>query len=1105
MKISFFLCFVFTLHLSAKVDSQNKVSIKTTNATLAEVFEQIKSQTGLEIVYSNAELDDFQKVSVAFEDQSVEEILEALLEGTNLVVKQVDEYLVIKPAEKSLITGQQQKMTVQGVVTDQKGQPIPGVNIILKEYNNGTITDGNGFYVLSVPDGQGTLVFSFIGFEKQEVAVNGREQINIMLKEEVSTIGDVVVTGYYQQTKESFTGAAITITADELLRAGNQNVLAAIQLSDPSFMQLENEMAGSNPNVMPEFNIRGSATVDMGDGEEDDDEGRGNPNLPTFILDGFEVKAEKIWDMDPYRVESITILKDAAATAIYGSRAANGVVVINTKAPQKGKMNVSYNADFSFAFADLSDYDLLNGPEKLQLEIDAGYFDYNETEHMSNVEQKLFSYNEKLKMVEQGYNTYWLDKPLNSATFSHKHSLFLEGGNEEFRYGVDVNYNDHNGIMKGSGRDRMGIGMKLQYTYKNLIFKNHMTFDNVKATNSPYGKFSTYAQMNPYYRHQDDNGNELFLLDPYYAIYNPLFDAGLNIIDENGYDNFVNNFGIDWNISADLRLKGSVSIDKKTSKEDEFIPGTHTDYALEKKLEKKGHYEAYRAEEFKWETNLVMSYFKQLDKHVINANAIFNAKEETYKGVGFKAEGFPNDDMAAPSFAIQYEESAKPTEKETTSRLMGLSGSVNYSYDNRYMVDVSFRGDGSSAFGSDKRWAPFWSTGLGWNLHHENFLKESYIVNQLKIRGSYGFTGSVDFDPYQAMMMYKYNTDLTQRYATGANLMGMGNDRLSWQRTLKSNLGMDFAFVDNRITGYVNFYRELSQDMLVDVTLPPSLGFAQYSENLGEVENKGYELYLKWELVRRPENQLSVSVFGSAVHNANKLLNISDYLNSYNEGQDDAVTDPEDGQEHLATQPRVRYIEGESTNAIWANRSLGIDPATGREIFLTKDGGTTVHWSPDNYMVCGDEDPDLYGTFGSFASFKGIQMNVFFKYRLGGEYYNHTLVNRVENADKHYNTDRRVLDDRWKEPGDMTFYKDVENEEYTQPTSRFIQTYNYLELARVNIAYEFNRQLAKKLGLSRLQMNVNMNDIFRTSTVKAERGTNYPFERSFSVGLKAGF
>ncbi len=875
---------------------------------------------------------------------------------------------------------------------------------------------------------------------------------------------------------------------------------------------VENNLAGSDPNALPEFNMRGSSSIPGLDSKYS-----GNPNMPTFIIDGFQVSAEVVFDLDPYRVKSITLLKDASATAIYGSRGANGVVVIETIPPVPGKIQVSYNGGLTYTEPDLTDYDLLNAREKLQLEKESGY--YTRKDAMVSIYEDLErEYNERLKLVEQGIDTYWLSKPVKRA-FGHTHSLLFEGGDESFRYGVNVNHRNNPGVMKESGRKRNGMGINLQYMVDNFTFMNKMTYESVKSFESPYGSFAQYARLNPYFRPKDDNGNYLMELSgPNIEgnYYNPLYNTGINSTNESGYSRFSNNFSIDWRMSKASTLRGSFSIEQRTDNGDVFLSARHTDFIdyLDPNagdgndVYRMGTYTKSNGESYGYEGKLNYSFSKQIDKSLLYFNIGINMQEQTSENYTVVAEGFPNEYANSIEFAKQYQKDGRPTGNEYTSRLLGSLGAFNYSYDNRYMADVSFRVDGSSRFGADSRWAPFWSSGLGWNIHNEKFFKSSKAVNLLKLRGSYGITGSQEYDPYMAMMTYEYYNDTRYHYGYGATLKAMGNRDLNWQKTIMANFGVDGSFLQNRIDLSANIYRNLSKDVLTPVTLPSSLGFSSYMENLGEVENKGVELQMNLFLIKNVEKQLTWSVGGSAVYNANALNKISNSLQAINENTDakyngtTQIKEPEEEKE-VFNRPRVRYMEGESVNTIWAVRSLGIDPASGTEVFLNKDGQKTYTWSAEDMVAVGKTDPKLRGNISTFLRYKGWQMNMYFTYRLGGQMYNQTLVDRVENADKRYNVDQRVLDERWRNPGDITFFKRVSDPYITKPSSRFVEDYSFINFSSFNLSYEFNEVNLQKLGMKRLKAIFNMNDVFRSSTVKIERGIHYPFARTFTFSLQA--
>ena len=1086
-----------------------RIDLKMSDATLSQVFRNIEQLTEYMFIYKSEDVQSIQHINVDVRQTMVRDVLEKCLENTGLSFLFKENVIII---QKKTTDQEKKENRITGKVTDEKKEPLPGVTVIIKGTKLGTVTDVDGKYTLAVPVGNNALVFSMIGMKQKEEVIGKRTQIDVVMEEEISELEDVVVTGYYTQAKNSFTGAARTITAEELQMGGNQNILTALQNVDPSFMKIDNNLAGSNPNVVPEFQIRGAGSISGIESEYE-----GNPNTPVFIVDGFETTAEKVYDMDPYRVASITLLKDAAATAIYGSRASNGVVVITTNAPANGKMQVSYNMDASFYIADLSDYNVCNAVEKLEIEKLAGMY----TSSAINQQITLNGwYNEKLANIKRGYDTYWLDKPLDAVAVANKHSLRLDGGNDNIRYGIELGYSNTPGVMKESGRRRLALGMELQYIYKNLTFRNNLTYSNVKATNSPYGSFSVYTKRNPYVRYKDDDGNYIYKVDEYVPIgggglgkdyYNPLYNTTLNTTDEEKYNDVTNNFGVDWSIMDGLRLKGSFSFTHQNTYKDNFKPAKHTDFAdyEDDDFDRRGSYVGSRGENYSYDASLVMTYFYQLEKHVINANLGWNLQERVTREFTVKTEGFPNENLDYISFATQYEKDGSPAGDEYTSRLVGFLGNLNYSYDERYLLDLSFREDASSRFGSDKRWAPFWSVGLGWNLHNEGFLKNVTFINRLKIRGSYGLTGSQNYNPYQAMTTYKYLTGERYHHTVGAEVMALGNEKLGWQRTLQQNYGVDIDLWDERINFTGNYYIKLSKDVLTSVTLPPSLGFSSYMDNLGEVKNYGYELNLRVALVKNLSKQLYWSVNATALHNKNKLLKISNALRAYNDDQDEDTMSGSKSKE--SNRPKVRYVEGKSMNSIWVNQSLGVDPATGNELFQAVNGDIVTTWSTDNYVIGGCTDSDLEGTFGTNLAWKGFQLNVIFRYSYGGQIYNQTLVDKVQDADLRENVDRRVFEERWQKPGDQVMFTKLiggataNATSVTKPTSRFIEDNNWLELSTLNLSYEFKMPWMKKIGLKRLKALFYMNDVFRISTVKQERGIDYPFARNFSIGLQARF
>jgi TonB-linked SusC/RagA family outer membrane protein len=1019
------------------------------------------------------------------------------------------------------------EIEIKGKITDANGSPLPGATVMIEGTLKGTTTDSDGKYLIKVPDNKSKLKFSFMGYETLTITVNDKTELNVVLEESATALDEVVVTGYFKKKKESYTGTAVNVTAKELKQFGNANLIQSLQVFDPSFKIEPNNKFGSDPNKMPKITVRGKASFpDISESKI-----KRNQNMPTFILDGFEVNVEKIYDLDMNRVKSVTILKDAAATAIYGSRASNGVVVVETKTPEIGALQITYNFDATISAPDLSDYNLLNAAEKLEVERLAGYY--------ANVGENTFDnyYQQKLLEVKKGVNTDWLSQPLE-VLFGQKHSLYLEGGDDKLRYGLDVGYNLSNGVMKGSGRNRTSIGLNLMYRYKNIRFKNYLSVGYVKSTQSPYGNFRQYTKLNPYFRLKDKNGKYLQLLNKndklrrsnaemnsFNKQFNPLYDAVyLHNKNERTYLNVTNNFSIDWSLTAALRLKANLSVSKqydntevfKSPESMEFNNYTGDDIFL------KGSYSIDDVKSTTIDANVVLSYVKQVDKHLFNGIIGWNIKETNSNSEGYTAVGFMNDRLGHVSFAKQFAKYSSPNGSEELSRLAGVFSNFNYSFDNRFLVDLSARLDGSSKFGKLQRTAPFWAVGVGWNIHNEDFFKANDKINSLRLTANVGTTGNVEFDAYQALTTYRYISDDRYYNYAAAIIKGLGNKDLKWQRTLNRNIGFEATLFNNRLQLKANYYVNTTNDLLTDMTIAPSIGFDSFKSNVGKVENKGFEINLNLGLIENKEDSFYVNVFANVRHNKNKILKISNYLKSYNDriikmlNTEKRKLFNENGdfikevvpENFKPTNPYLEFQEGKSLTAIYAVRSLGIDPVIGKELFLKKDKKTrTYTWDAADRVECGDSTPDFEGYFGANIDYKGFSLNLSFNYQFGGQIYNSTLINKVENADLHYNADKRVLKERWKKPGDISFYKKIKEYDnyYTRASSRFVENENMLALNAVRISYTLDNKTVKKLGLSNLKCSAYMNDVFRISTVQQERGLSYPFARTFSFSIQANF
>ena len=1098
MKLTFVLAFCMLVQTFAAVNAQT-VTLKKQNASLEEIIWELKEQTKFVFLYSSADVATVKGIDIDMQNSQIDAILKKCLEGTDLQFVKENNAIIIRQANGKTAVPQVQSRKITGKVIDEDGNPLPGVAVLIEGTTIGVATDMDGKYDLTCPEMKDiVLKFSYIGMKPKSVVVGNKTVVDVTLESDSQEMDEVVVTGLLNRRKSGFAGTTTVISKQELAKVSTGNIFTTISTLDAGFKIEENNLDGSNPNKLPDFTIRGKGSFQNGS------------TAPIFILDGFEVTSQKVFDMDINRIESITLLKDASATILYGSRASNGVIVIETTAPKAGKLRVTYDFKPTIAIVDLTDYDLMNAREKLQYEKEAGLYTqeitpgYEDNDRREQGELDKAYYN-RYKNIVEGVNTYWLSQPVKNA-FSHAHSLFVEGGADNVRYGIDASYNQNKGVMKESGRDRFGLGFSLIYRIKDKItIKNYISYAHTHAYNSPYGSFSQYAKLNPYERIYNDNGELIPKLSD--GDTNPLYDALLPNRNFTKDQEFREQLSVDWFIRDGLRLKGQMAIVKgETSGEiykspfsAEFLKTTYNSESRVQEylpIAERGYLSMTDGASFSYDGNVTLNYNTLVnEKHIIYAGVGLEVAQNDNNSHGFIMTGFPDDRYSDPAFAIQYKKETKPSSSESKSRAIGFFANGNYSYDDRYFADVSVRIDGSSKFGADKKYAPFWSAGAGWNVHNEKFFKHTKI-SMLKLRYSYGVTGNQEFSAYQAKTMFQFNTDRLYNSGISAALMGYGNPDLEWQNQYQSNYGFDFGYAKDRIRLQFNYYQKKTEGMLTSVSVAPSLGLPSntFTSNLGKIQNKGVEVNLNAVLIRDQGKDFEWSVMLQAAHNKNKIMEISTALKNINEKNNQDKTTP-----------AAVYEEGESMSAIKAVPSLGIDPTTGQELFMKKDGTITYTWDATDKVICGDSEPKVFGNVGTNLYWKGWNLNMVFKYDLGADYYNSTLAERVEGANPRYNADRRVLNNRWKEPGQHALYKNIKEYTTTYISSRFVQKENTLQLTSLSLSYDLNREWIRKFGLNTMRLSFYMNDAFRASTVKNERGLDYPFQRSFVFGLNIGF
>ena len=990
------------------------------------------------------------------------------------------------------------------VIEKLSNEPMVGVTIRLDGHSNGVITDINGCYVLTLPEEGGLVIYSYIGFETRKIKTTSRQKVDVLMVEATESIQEVIVTGYNSIQKESFTGNTTKIEKEDLLRVNPNNLISAIQTFDPSFRIQENLAAGSDPNSLPQFVLRGQTGIGQTTLGQTSTSSisrevlSGNSNLPIFILDGFEVDVEKIYDLDMNSIHSINILKDAAATAMYGSRAANGVIVVERRAPEAGKFRVQYSGVLSAELPDLSSYNLMNAREKLETERLAGLYDSNTPE----IAPYTNGYYQRLNNVLTGVYTYWLSQGLRTA-LNNKHSVFIDGGENDVRWGVELGFRGTEGVMKHSSRKNANAAFYVDYRIGGLQIKNKVTYTYNKSTDVPFNSFSDYSHLLPYMRLYDENGDYVRRLEKFDGAsstqVNPLYEINFyNSFDRSGYNEVTDDLSLNWRITDGLRLRGQFSVLMRNSTGDLYKDPASASYSAST-----GSINGEKTESTQKRTvidgSLSLMYNNTFRGHNLNICLSSSMRQTQSTASETHYRGFPGGDLVSSNYAAEVY--GKPSSSDNTTRLVGALFTSNYTYNNIYLADLTGRIDGSSEFGSDKRWSMFWSTGAGINIHNYDFMKSNELFSMLKFRASYGLTGKTNFSLYSAKDMYQLQTDSWYPTGYGVFLYQMGNPNLKWERKYTLDYGIEIGLWHDKVYLKASAYDERTIDLITDYTIPSSTGFTSYKENMGKVKNTGVELELRMRLYS--DRNWLLQLYGSFARNKDTIVEISQAMRDYNKRVEELFSgyNPESSSDSKYAQTYLKYYEGASLTSIYGMKSLGISPTNGKEIYLRRNGDVTDVWSADEWTIIGDTAPKGQGSFGYTLSYKQLSMFASFLYTFGGDAYNNTLVSYVENADiKNDNVDKRVLLDRWQRPGDITTMKDIRDRNVTTgASSRFVQKNNTLQWSSLTMSYNFRPEQLRKLRLSGLRFSFTMNDLFYWSTIRQERGLDYPYSRSFNL------
>lgn len=1105
----------------AKSVKEVLVSVNLKNSTLKQVFKSIEEQTEFNFIYSeeNVQLKKH-KVSLDLKQSTVETALLELSRQTGLKFRQVNERISATKTkgfsgEDAYTVDIVADVSIAGKITDENGEGLPGASVVVKGSTSGTTTDLGGNYKFNAPD-DAVLVISYVGYLTQEISIAGRSTIDVSMEPDAAQLEEIVVVGYGTQRKRDLTGSIASVNASDLDKVvlntpdqALQGRVAGVQV------RTDSHAPGGGISVQ----IRGTSSLSAS-------------SQPLYVIDGFPIsndfdKAEvtggapppnQLNSIDPSNIASIQILKDASATAIYGSRANNGVVIITTKRGASGQARFDYENSISVSRVGRK-YDLLNATEWFEL--------VNEADDLNGNTPRFSA----ADIAAAGEGTDWQDVIFRNAV-TQRHKLSLSGGNEAVRYMVSGNLLDQQGLIVDTGFKRYGFNVNLDANVSkkltltsNMSFtssSNDQTLNDQKSYSSEPSIISTLFQTKPHVPAYDADGNLAFSRDYPHAggEDTPLYMAKMYDINS-ATTRFLGGMALNYEIFEGLNFKTQIGMDNLAVKNDAYYP---IDSRVARGSSGKAEQETQALVNFLNENTL--EYKKTSGKHQFSILGGFTYQREKFRKLKSVALGFPSDFYSYHNLGLAT--NPQPPSSSTTEwKLMSYLGRANYIYDNKYMFTATVRYDGSSKFGVNNKYGFFTSGSAAWVLSEESFIKDMDVFSQLKLRVGYGQTGNERIGLYKSISTVASSNNVNVGYILGGNQVpvaypsNIGNPDLTWEKGSDLNIGLDMGFFDDRINLTVDVYNKKTTDLLLNLPIPQQSGFSSVLTNIGEMQNKGYEISLSTVNINNDDFSWTSSVNYS--HNKNKITSLGGATDHYFAGWVGG------GNQGFNNNLVARNAVGHSVGSFWGSIYDGIwksqeeidashmpNEAVGNSNFrdLNEDGQYNAQ--DDSYI--GDPNPDfIFGITNDFT-YKQFSLNIFIYGEQGQEVAN-LVWRRITGSTSLLKSDR---EQRWHP---------VNNPEgTTHPANRGfpgrLGTHNvedgsFVRVKNITLSYDLP---VRELGISwlrSLQLSVaadnpliltsyrgydpEVNSYGSTNDVKGVDRFGYPSIKGYRFGLRVGF
>ncbi len=1091
MQITLKIAIVLSLVGSAIAKDSNgqaelnaRVSIEAQQEKLCKVLSNIERQSKVTFIYSSAIINSDRHVSFSVSNKKLADVLNELLPPLQLTYELAEDVILLKRDVKENV--ELAVVKVRGKVTDEKGEPLPGVSVRVTGGTTGTITNVEGEYSINVPEG-GSLTFSYIGFSTQTLPVSG-EVLNVKLTPDAKNqLNEVVVVGYGTQKRSDITGSVASVPKERLSKLPVNNVMQAIQ---GAVANVTVSQGSSIPGDAPAVQVRGRNSISA-------------TSEPYIVVDGIPLTKTdgSINDINPNDIQSVEILKDPSAVAIYGVNGSNGVILITTKRGTTGKPSIRYNTYGGIENAT----DVLepaSGEELLRR-----YAEYSRITKTSLFNGGPVRNQLEAENYKNGITTDWLDAAMQTGV-NQNHNISLSGGSENAKYYVSGDYLDQKGVILG-------------YNYKRYSFRVNT---DIKAT-----KYLTVGTSSFIIAHNRDGGRANLLnaaaMSPYATMYNadgsltqypmyseqlwpnPLLPTTLNPerrqfnMTLNGYGEM--NFGEIWKPLSGLkfRLNGGFT----------YFPTRTNEYEGKTVYNANGLGRITNSESQTYTVENILSFNKDIDKHHLDFTGLFAAKDKYWQQSIATGQVFPNDDLAWGNL----ESASTQTVSSEADRYRSLSqmGRINYGYDSKYMFTFTVRRDGASVFGTNKKYGTFPSAAVAWNLHNESFMKQyADVVNNLKLRFSYGLTGNEAIGIYQTLSLMNSGSlpmggqaRTTLKIRTVDGRLIMGNDDLQWEKTEGFNTGIDFGLLGNRLSGSVDFYKTKTHDMLLRQNLPRLTGYEVVWANIGKMQNTGIDLTLNTKNLTMKKFTWSSTIVFS--HNKNKILDL------YGDGKDDLGN---------------RWFIGQPVGVIWDYTKVGIwqadeitsgankgwddtaEPGDLKLADLNKDGKI----NNDDRRILGQTSPKWTGGLTNTFTYKDFSLNVFIS-TVQGALSNNRQIGVA--ADEMGRRNSPAIIGYWTPENKSNEWRSLGNHSnfygYGFPSNA-----SFTRLKDVTLSYNLPKSAISKIGLGGLQVYASGRNLYTwTNWIgwdpearDISRGSdnwdiNYPMVRSFVLGANVSF